>query len=224
MQSPDNKPSRKHFRGQALVETALVMTLLIIIVASVVEFGFMLNSYLAIQDAARNASRFSSDSLYYFRDDIKRCTEVGGQPATEDFYRQTACLVNQELAQARPQITLTLSITDRDDVVISAFSIAGAGLAPTPTVLTRFPNEYGNAGWSESLDWFGYRNQSSIITNDMINSKLDLAAPSTGFISVEIFSHYDQLLKLPWITAFLSDPYPIYTYAIMPLVSADPGD
>jgi Flp pilus assembly protein TadG len=217
-------PFRKTFRGQALIETALVMTLIIIIVASVVEFGFMLNAYLSLQDAARNASRFSSDSLYYFRDDIHRCVAVGGQPATEDFYRQTACLVNMELDQARPLITLSLSITDQDDVVISAFAIAGAGMAPTPTVLARYPEDLGEAGWSESLDWYGYRNRSSRITRTQIESHLDTLAPSTGFVAVEIYSHYDHLMKLPWITAFIPDPFPMYTYAIMPLVSAEPDD
>ena len=219
------KPREQGYHGQSLVETALVMVLLIIILASIVEFGLMLNTYLAVQDAARNAARYSSDYLYSYRDDIRNCRPEDGEgPVTRDFYRVTGCLVNQELAQARPQITLTLTITNGDDVVISAFSIAGAGSVPTPTVHARYPLEFGEAGWSESLDWFGHRNQTSLITRDEIESKLDMQAPSTGFVAVEIFSHYDQVLKLPWIIAFLPDPLPLYTYAIMPLVSAEPDE
>jgi len=219
------KSSRSVYQGQSLVETALVMVLLIIILASIVEFGLMLNAYLAVQDAARNAARYSSDYLFSYRDDIRKCRpDEGGGQATRDFYRVTGCLVNQELALARPQVTLTLSMTNGDDVVVSALSIAGAGKVPTPTVYARFPGEFGEAGWSESLDWFGHRNQSSLITRDKIENKLDMQAPSTGFVAVEIFSHYDQVLKLPWITAFISDPVPLYVYAIMPLVSAEPDE
>jgi Flp pilus assembly protein TadG len=38
---------------------------LLIVLSGLVEFGFMLNEYLALQDAARNAARFASDGLYY---------------------------------------------------------------------------------------------------------------------------------------------------------------
>ncbi len=99
------KSARRTFHGQAVVETALVLTLLTMIVASIVEFAMMFNAYMAIQDAARNAARFSSDSIYSYRDNVRDCRY------TRDFYRQTACLVEMELAQSRPQITLTYTST-----------------------------------------------------------------------------------------------------------------
>ena len=202
--------------GQAVVETALVLTLLVMIVASIVEFGMMFNAYMALQDAARNTARFSSDSIYTYRDNIHDCTW------TRDFYRQTACLVEMELAQARPLVTLTLTTTSTDDIILSVFSIAGAEMVVTPTVWARYPLEFGEAGWSYALDREGVRHQSSRISRAQIAQKLDFEAPSTGFILVEIIGHYDHKLKLPWITAFLPDPYTLYTYALMPLVSAEP--
>jgi hypothetical protein len=212
-----DKQKREISRGQALVETALVLTLLIVIVASIAEFGLLFNSYMSFQDAARNSARFSSDSLFDHRDNIRNCTR------TEDFYRQTACLVHMELAQARPEAFLAYTSTgSTDDIVISAFSVAGAGMVITPTVVKRYPTEFGEDGWSFTQDWYGVRHQKSRITNADITQKLNGQAPSTGFILVEIFGHYDQKLKLPWITAFLPDPYTLYTYAIMPLVSAEP--
>ena len=36
-----------------------------------IEFGFILNQYLTLMDAARNAARFASDGLYYQWDNIK---------------------------------------------------------------------------------------------------------------------------------------------------------
>lgn len=212
---PSIELKQRSFRGQAVVETALVLTLLVMIVASIAEFGMMFNAYMALQDAARNAARFSSDSIYNFTDTDHNCN------STRDFYRQTACLAQMELAQSRPQITLTFTTTATDDIIISAFGIAG-GEAVTPTVWARYPQAYGEAGWSWSLDQFGARHQSSQITRAQIAQKLQFGAPSTGLLLVEIFGHYDQKLKLPWITAFLPDPFPLYTYALMPLSSAEP--
>jgi hypothetical protein len=40
---------------------------------------------------------------------------------------------------------------------------------------------------------------------------------------VEVFYAYDQLLKLPWITAFLADPLPMHTYTIIPVPAAEPS-
>jgi hypothetical protein len=220
-------------RGQGLVETAILFPLLLMVVSGLTEFGFMLNDYLALQDAARNAARFSADGLYNFRDNNHSCTAGTG---TRDFYRQAACLANQELAQERPEIVLDLS-TGQDDIVVSGFSVAQdycqapvnyppiPRIPPNPgvsCVTMRHPGEYGEAGWSEALDATGVRNQSSRIPISEINSRLDTSAPSTGFVSVELFYTYEQKLKLPWITVWLDDPILLHTYALMPLVSAEP--
>jgi len=42
-------------------------------------------------------------------------------------------------------------------------------------------------------------------------------------VLVEIYYDYNQVLSLPWITAFVPDPIPVHTYAIMPLVAAEPN-
>lgn len=225
MKWPFHQSKQRSTRGQALVETALVLTLLLMLVGSIIEFAFLMNAYMTLQDGARNAARFSSDSDYDFRDNNPNCVDNPGTPvdeSTQDFYRLTACLVRMEIAQARPQVTLTFTSTI-DDIIISAFAIAGNDMVITPTVWERYPTNFGEQGWSAALDWAGDRNQSSLITREQIISRLDRNAPSTGFVLVEVFGHYDQKLKLPWITAFLPDPYTLYTYALMPLVSAEPN-
>ena len=203
------------------------------VVTGLTEFGFLLNDYLALQDAARNAARFAADGMYNFRDNNHSCAAGSG---TRDFYRQAACLVNQELTQERPEITLDLG-TGLDDIVISGFSVAQdycqspasyppvARIPPNPgasCVTMRHPGEYGEAGWSEALDSTGVRNQSSRIPISEVNDRLNTTAPSTGFVSVELFYTYEQKLKLPWITVFLADPILLHNYALMPLVSAEP--
>ncbi len=56
--------SRKRARGQSIVEFALMAPILLIILSGLFEFGFLFTYYLAVLDSARNAARFSSDSLY----------------------------------------------------------------------------------------------------------------------------------------------------------------
>jgi len=217
---------RANRKGQGLVETAIILPVMLLVLSSLVELAFMLNDYLGILDAARNAARFSSDSLYEIRDADLYCS------TTRDFYRQTMCLVCQELDQEAPPINLNLddpgdqvlkslgSIdpdkwydcpldSTIDDVIVSAASInAGTG----GVLLFPAPNGYVSL----------YNHFSPRITAADIQAALNASAPSTGYVVVEIFFHYQQRLGLPWVKAFLPDPVPLHTYAIMPLVSAEP--
>lgn len=45
-------------KGQALVEFAIILPILIFILAGIIEFGMMLNSYLTIQNASREGARY----------------------------------------------------------------------------------------------------------------------------------------------------------------------
>jgi Flp pilus assembly protein TadG len=212
------KRSKKHSRGQGLIETAILFPVLLIVLSGLVEFGFLLNEYMAIQDAARNAARFAADLDYRSSDTNQSCASDAS--GTRDFYRQITCLVKKELAQERPEIILDVK-NGHDDVIVSAFSIASDTTTVTSTVAARFPN---NLGWSMALDTPGYnhRNQNTQLTTSDVDQKLYGTAPSTGFVSVEIFYDYHQKLRLPWITAFMSDPLLLHGYALMPLVSAEP--
>ena len=51
---------RANSRGQSLVELALVLALLLFMVIAIIEYGFMLNNYLNILDAGREAARAGS--------------------------------------------------------------------------------------------------------------------------------------------------------------------
>jgi hypothetical protein len=203
----------KKGKGQSFVELALLFPVLLILVSGMVEFGFLLNQYLAIIDAARNAARFSSDSLYYNRDGNTNCDQKLGT-VTTDFYFQTACVVNQELYQEKP--TIVIDTTRGDDIVVSAFTITGGA---SPHVSRRHPV---SNGWSYAEALTGSRQQSSAFSTEDVNEMLQSGAPSTGVLIVEVYYHYDQILALPWITAFLPNPLLLHGYTFMPLVSAEP--
>lgn len=201
-------------RGQGFVEFALVVPVLIIVLSGTVEIGFMFNDLMALQDAARNAARFGVDGAYDSLDNDFACA------TTRDFYRQLGCLVVQELAQERPQITLNIG-NGADDVVVSVFTVEGGS---SPTVSQRHPETAGEAGWSfgEDIPAWGIRNQSSRIPTSRIDGMLTISTPNTGFVLVEIFFQYQHKLGLPWITVFIEDPLLLHVYAIMPNSSAEP--
>jgi hypothetical protein len=217
--------NQKFSRGQGLIETALLFPILLIVLSGLVEVAVMLNEYLALQDATRNAARFSSDGDYKYRDASHDCS------LTRDFYRQTSCLVNQELRSERPMIQMAdngtpgdysddyLDPNNHDDIVVSAFALLGG-----TGVTARFPWEAGELGWSyaEDLPIYMARNASSSFSSNYVTTHLISSAPSTGVLLVEVFYNYKQKLKLPWITAFIPDPLPFHIYAFMPLVSAEP--
>jgi hypothetical protein len=208
-------------RGQSLVEVALLFPILLILLSGVVEFGFAMNYYLNFLDGAREAARFASDGDPFQRDVNTNCSASLG-PVTEDFYHQAACLTMQV---ARPLVLNPVS----DDVVISAFGVVEGEVTnrlPTnpqdPPTGTETPGEwhlygYGGACASQDLNC----NPSRISATD-IESRLSDTAPNTGIILVEVFFDYEQTLKLPWLTVFVPDPLHMHTYAIMPLVAAEP--
>lgn len=50
------KKSRQ-YKGQALVEFALVLPILLLIIVAVIEFSILMSSYLIVQSSARDAAR-----------------------------------------------------------------------------------------------------------------------------------------------------------------------
>jgi hypothetical protein len=77
----------------------------------------------------------------------------------------------------------------------------------------RFPS---GSGWSY------YGNRTSIMSDADLASKLDPAAHDDGYVLVEVFYTYHQILRLPWITPFIPDPVLLHIYTIMPLASVMP--
>lgn len=180
--------------GQSLVEFSIMLPVLLIMLSGLVEFGFLLNHYLDVIDAARETARFGSNIDPLTPDDGLPCN------STAYFYRMLRCLAEDSL---KPQITLDPA---RDDIVISAFSASGASVNRMP----------GPSGWSY------YGNEGTGFDNSAVAARLDPTAPATGFIMVEIFYNYDMILKLPWITAFVPDPVRLHAYSIMPNSAVEP--
>ncbi len=197
----------KKRRGQSLVEFTIMFPALLIMLSGLVEFGFLLNTYLDVIDAAREAARFAAN------DD-----PTLGSPSdlTPNFWNRAWRNSRGSLFTASDG-RINWTPTDafdctgvEGDIVISAFGIL------SNTVQTRYPigddNGASNCG-----------NYQSKLTTAEINAKMDSASVgNSGAVLVEIYYEYEMLLGLPWITAFVPDPIVIHAFTIMPNTFVEP--
>jgi len=206
--------SRTRIHGQSFVELSLVVLILALMLAGVVEFGYLLNSYLKVLDGAREGARYSNSSVAF-------------DPATgvsdQNFYIVTAGVTMQVMSP------IVLNGNRGDDIVISVFSVGGTPSAPT---IVRWPLE-DPFGWSMCAnysipalalhlpDWSSCTPRVSHFTTSQVLA-LRGGAPASGILLVEVYYNYPQILKLPVFDQVIPDPIPVYTYAIMPLSSAEP--
>jgi len=231
-------------RGQSFTELALILLILALVLAGVIEYGFLLNSYLHVLDGAREGARISSNS-----NPFKLVLQADGSykydPGQQNyvFYMLTAVQVAGTMTPVL--LNPTADPATSDDVVVSVFSGSYGG---SPQV-ARYPIDAPDVnGWSlcrhfdEVVSFFFttyHQGPPSYLTNPNwqngncvprgssfsstdIANRLNSSAPGTGMILVEVYYHYSQVLKLPVLTSFLPDPVPLYTYTIMPLSSAEP--
>ena len=207
-------------RGQSLVEFTVLLPVLLIMISGLIEFGIMLNYYLDVIDAAREAARYASDTdLIHSPNPPYPALELSTNPA----YKNIQDLAMESLRAASdnridwPQLQSMYGATwcnyANGDVVISAFGVRNN--AGTPVVDKRFPTDAPN-GHTLCNHYF------SKFTSADIQARLDPAAPTSGLVLVEVFFDYDQVLALPWITAFVPNPIRLHAYTIMPNSAVEP--
>jgi hypothetical protein len=211
------KKISSHFRntrrGQSFVELMLVTLILALILAGVVEFGYLLNSYLKVLDAAREGARFSNSSVAF---------DPSSGVSYQTFYANTAIEV------MRVMNPITLVGNRGDDVVISVFSVAGSDIQRWPDGYVSgwsLCNNYSDPSFASDLDpanWNACSPHPSHFTTSQILALMNSDAPSTGVLLVEVYYNYPQILKLPVFSQVIPDPIPVYTYSVMPLSSAEP--
>jgi hypothetical protein len=208
-------------RGQSFVELALVVLILALILSGVVEFGFLLNSYLKVLDGSREGARYANNGVAFEWDAL-----LGHYASRQDFY------VNTTIEALLTMSPVILNGNRGDDVVISVFSVGGTPSNPT---IVRWPEGY-DYGWNlcdnrldtnirmhtSLADWSSCTAKRSNFSTSQVLSLMDPNAPGSGIVLVEVFYHYPQLLKLPVFEQVIPDPIPVYTYSMMPLSSAAP--
>jgi len=206
--SPPQRGNRHKSRGQSLVEVAISFPILIILFSGVVEFGFILNYYLSLLDATRDAAR-----LYSGGDPFD--TKLFRSPYGADtFYYDTAFEVKRTLDPSIDDVTYKgrriLFDPAIDDVIVSVYSAEGNQVRTcrSPVDFHLFPT------------WGAGGNQTSMFnTSSILNARVS-GAPDAGLLVVEIHYRYHQVLGLPWMKPF--DPIILRAYSIMPIRAAEP--
>jgi Flp pilus assembly protein TadG len=225
MRLPRFRRGRAKSIGQSLVEFTVLLPVLLIMISGLIEFGIMLNYYLDLIDAAREAARWASDA-----DPIRDPNDGSYMDPNPLFYTNVQTLTKEALLAASDGridwIDNPLDATDDDDddcsitingtndIVISAFGIRNN--SGSPVVDKRFPVAAGENGVSLC------NNKFSKFTSAEIQARLDPNAPTSGLVMVEIFYDYHQILALPWITAFVPNPIQLHAYTIMPNAYVEP--
>ncbi len=132
----DGKTSRKPRqkpRAQSMVEFALLLPILLVLFLGMVEFGFMLNTYLSLLDATREAARAYSNSVPF---------TLNGTLVEDDldFYTGCADRVRTALLQHSP-----LDST-YDDILVSVLAVEVDETTNPDTIssITRYPDATNN--------------------------------------------------------------------------------
>jgi hypothetical protein len=216
---PQRRKGRKT-RAQSLVEVAIAFPLLLMLFSGMVEFGFMLNTYLSLLDATRQTARFLANRNPFtsINENTSPATFVD-DPA---FYDTGAGMIIDILDP--PDDAKARSIVfdpSRDDIIISVLRVSVNEQTHTVAEIKRFPQAlnppyfrvYGN---QESA----YSDNARIIAAMTRNGTPPVR---TGMLIVEICYGYEGVLKLPWVQAFMPGNYVLLrANTIMPLVSAKP--
>jgi hypothetical protein len=211
----------KWSRGQSFIELALLLPVLFLLLAGMVEVGFLFFSYMTAVDLTREAARFAS-TRDYTREVLGKMTAPLPRGACTDnelhFYYDTACFfVDPEINPSLP-----ITTTKFEDVTISVFTVTNS------KVTNRYPAADGvwslyDKNWQK--DCAGNKVlEEPVFTNEEVQSKFVADAPGNrGLVLVEVFYCYDQIMKLPVLNWIIPDPMRIHAYTFMPFPEAIPS-
>ncbi|MBE0671272.1 MAG: pilus assembly protein [Anaerolineales bacterium] len=212
------RPGRRVSTAQSLVELAITLPVLILLFSGMVEFGFMLNTYLSLQDATRAAARRYSNENPFAKD-------INGNVVDDAAFYSGAAQAVVDFLMPPDDSAARQTIVDptRDNVLISVITIR-VDEAPEPDAIdsiTRHPDGeeyYKLYGDTNPITLYGNTEIEQYATS---NGSVPVDA---GLLIVEIFYSYEGVLHLPWTEPFFSEANPamLYNSTIMPLVSAKP--
>jgi hypothetical protein len=208
---PENR--KRHFRGQSIVEFSLLLPLLLMLLSSLIEFGFMINEYLDLIDTTRETARYLAD-----------LDPFNANHAYREIYYTEGAEEMDNVLQRAGWINLDTSV---DDLVISIFSIT------SNTNISRYPLEWtddrgqcsgvfngGPMGWRLYCNKTSKFNKTEVLNR--FSSGTSGTPPDNGIVLVELFYSYHMRLGLPWVTGIVGDTIEIHAYSFAPNPFAEP--
>jgi hypothetical protein len=230
----------KKTKAQSFVEFALVLPIIILILLGVVELTLFIGSYINLVDLTREAARFASN-----RDPFTNTGADSNCSTLEpvNFFYDTACIFSPLQGSACTDTnfcngfnsTLSLKSTE-DDILVNVFTETGetgVSRAITNNALTsQMPWVWSNhdGDTSHNDNWRRDCNRlttpqtlTPYFTQTSMTTYLNgTAMPNKGFVTVEVYYCYHQVLNIPFLAQFLPNPIQVHTYTVMPLPYAQP--
>lgn len=238
-------PPRFHLSGkaQSFVELALILPILFLILVGLVEVAFYIGAYLDVLDLTREASRFAS-----VRDPFDTAVMIDQNCQTDfafDFFYDSACIF------AEPNCTSSSDPFCRglntyftfdpsvDDVVISVFTVTDWQVSnawPYPdgywALSDHDADPANDNAWQRNCDGDEVRtsphysvaevNSILAVYNPTLTMNATPSPRTKGYVSIELFHCYNQILDLPVFTDIVPNPIQIHAYTIMSLPAAQP--
>jgi hypothetical protein len=236
----------KKEKAQSFVELALILPIILLILLGLVEVSFFISRYLDVMDLTREAARFAS-----IRDPEIGKAWISNHydcdnPNDFNFYYHTACLFSPpdgspiELCPnprycngLNPLVYLDAAT---DDVVITVFGVTGSQTVDNvyPDIPDSLTDNYWAFSDHDEVDLVNNENwkkdcEGNVILSEphytaaTVQTELVSGSPTNkGFVGVEFFYCYHQVLNLPIANWVVPDPLRIHAYSIMPLPAAQP--
>ena len=201
-------------KAQSMVEFAIALPVLLLLLMGMVEFGFMLNTYLSIQDAVRSTARRYSTINPFNADGTDNL----------DYYAGAAQNVVDLLAPpSDPTARQIVMDSTRDNILISLIEVKvnETNNPNTVTSITRYPDGLSH------FKFYNATNPTTAFSNSAIEAQLTAngAEPgNAGLLIVEIYYSYEGVINTPITTPFMSpqNPVMLYASAIMPITYVKP--
>jgi len=217
---------RTNKHGQSFVELMLVTLILALMLSGVVEFGYLLNSYLKVLDGAREGARFSNSSVPFATNPVTGDFIIDG--GTGYYVSNQVFYTNTAIETMRVMSPVILNGNRGDDIVISVFTVNGGTIIRWPYGYAfgwNLCDNHGDAAFVSDLntaDWSACVAHRSHFDQNQILALMDANAPGSGVLLVEVYYNYPQILKLPVFEQVIPDPILVYTYSVMPISAAEP--
>jgi hypothetical protein len=235
----------KKEKAQSFVELAIVLPILLLILLGMVEGAFFVSRYLDVMDLTREAARFASirdpeigkawiSNLY----DCQNSTPF-------NFYYHTACIFSPPAGSSacpmasrfcnglNPLVYLDPAL---DDVVITVFAVTGSQTVAQvyPDIPDSLTDNYWafsdhdevdpahNSNWQKDCQGIVVNSEPHFTAATVQNELVSGSPTNKGFVGVEFYYCYHQVLNLPIANWFVPSPMRIHAYSLMPLPAAQP--
>ncbi len=199
-----------------MIEFAILLPILMMLFLGMVEFGFMLNTYLSLLDATRQVARLYSNFTPF-----RLNTDTNTVEDDLSFYVNCATEVDNVLNPPDDPDARRFILDDtRDDILVSVMSVS-VDTATSAITIQRHPDN-GSLFYSMNGTQLSAYQDDTQIESLMIQNGTQPV--ETGILIVEIYYGYTGVLRIPWLGPMMSEENPLMLHAstIMPLVAAKP--